>query len=250
LLADDDSGLTRARFRRQVLADFPSPVWSVPAAEAQAAGRTTAVGLRVAPAVDEQTKKKEPAASARKSAYDVAPIVGPGAAKFLADVPQGTPLETVPVPLGDWLADILPPGRKEPQEEDLERADARLRKFMPQGVVLRADLDAEHWLNYGLGESISVWFGGDDSIIAGPPVSVAAAFPGAGEMHLGGLLWPEAAARLAHTAFATREGVGRGQVILFADHPAYRRWIVESERLLQNAVLLGPGLGTRWSSPW
>jgi hypothetical protein len=37
---------------------------------------------------------------------------------------------------------------------------------------------------------------------------------------------------------------------MFAGHPAYRRWVVESERLLINAILLGPGLGTRWSSPW
>ena len=43
-------------------------------------------------------------------------------------------------------------------------------------------------------------------------------------MHLGGLLWPEAAGRLAHTAYATREGEGRGQVILFADDPGFRRW--------------------------
>jgi hypothetical protein len=39
-------------------------------------------------------------------------------------------------------------------------------------------------------------------------------------------------------------------VILFADHPAYRRWMVETERMLMNAILLGPGLGTRWSAAW
>ena len=89
-----------------------------------------------------------------------------------------------------------------------------------------------------------------DSLIAGAPVSVAARFPAIERLHLGGLLWPEAAARLAHTGYATREGLGRGQIILFADHPSYRRWVVESERMLVNAILLGPGLGTRWSSPW
>ncbi len=101
---------------------------------------------------------------------------------------------------------------------------------------LRTDLDEEFWLNYGLDPSISVWFGGNDSMIAEPPVSVAARFP--------------AVDRLANTGYATRETLGRGQVILFAGHPAYRRWVVESERLLLNAILLGPGLGTRWSSPW
>ncbi len=79
---------------------------------------------------------------------------------------------------------------------------------------------------------------------------MAARFPETDQIHLGGLLWPEGAARLANTGYATREALGRGQVILFADHPSYRRWMVESERMLINAILMGPGLGTRWSSPW
>ena len=128
--------------------------------------------------------------------------------------------------------------------------DARLRRMMPQGALLRAELDEDFWLAYGLPADITVWFGGDDPLIATPPVAVAAGFADQERLHLGGLLWPEAAARLARTAYATREGVGRGQVILFADHPGYRRWVVESERLLKNAILLGPGLGTRWSAPW
>ena len=55
---------------------------------------------------------------------------------------------------------------------------------------------------------------------------------------------------MAGTGYATRESIGRGQVILFADHPAYRRWMRDTERMLENAILYGPGLGTRWSSPW
>jgi hypothetical protein len=154
------------------------------------------------------------------------------------------------VPLDRWLQEVLPPGRKAPEDGDRQRADARLRGFMPQGALLRAELDEEFWLNYGLGAEATVWFGSDDSMIAAPPVRTAARFPDADRLHLGGLLWPEAAARLARTAYAVREGVGRGQVILFADHPVYRRWMRESERMFVNAVLLGPGLGTRWSAPW
>jgi hypothetical protein len=44
--------------------------------------------------------------------------------------------------------------------------------------------------------------------------------------------------------------VGRGQVILFAADPDYRGWTLATRRLLVNAVLYGPGLGTRWSTPW
>jgi len=249
MLADKETGLTKTRFRGQVLEEFSPPVWSIGPIEAQAAGRPVATGLRVEtpPSKEDGKKKPEPA---RQSPYDVAPLLGPGSLPFVAGHEQGTPLTESPVLLDDWLKEILPPGKKAPEETDRQAADRRLQRFMPQGAILPADLDEEFWLNFGLDASISVWFGGSDSMIAEPPVSVAARFPAIERMHLGGLLWPEAAARLAHTGYATREALGRGQVILFAGHPAYRRWVAESERLLVNAILLGPGLGTRWSSPW
>jgi hypothetical protein len=81
-------------------------------------------------------------------------------------------------------------------------------------------------------------------------VRVAARFADLERLHLGGLLWPEAAARLARTAYATRESLGRGQVILFSGDPVYRGWLPDTRRLLLNAILYGPGLGTRWSRPW
>ncbi len=251
MLADPETKLTKARFRAQDLEDFPPPVWSITAAEAEAAGRPTATGLRVV----EKKKAKDgdddaPAAVRDASPYDVAPILGAGARPFAAGYDEGTPLAGGPVAMAAWLKDVLPVGRQKPEEADLRRADARLRSFMPQGALLRVELDPEFWLDYGLGDDATVWFGSDDSIVAAPPVRTAARFGDIDHLHRGGLLWPEAAARLAQTAYAVREGVGRGQVILFADHPVYRRWMKESERLFVNAVLLGPGLGTRWSTPW
>ena len=55
---------------------------------------------------------------------------------------------------------------------------------------------------------------------------------------------------MSGTAYAVREAVGRGQVILFASAPTFRRWMTESERIFVNAVLMGPGLGTRWTAAW
>ena len=248
MLADKDSELTSTRFRGQLLDSFPPPVWSISAVEAEAAGRAVATGIRLVKESDEPGENDE--SSTRKSPYDVAPVLGAGASPFAEGQRQGTLLGGAPVQMEEWVAEILPPGSKEAGEEDLQAADRRLRKFMPQGAMLRADLDEEFWMNYSLGESISVWFGSGDSLIGAPPVAVAARFPAIDRLHLGGLLWPEAAARLAGTAYATRESRGRGQVILFADHPAYRRWMKETERMLMNAVLYGPGLGTRWSTPW
>jgi hypothetical protein len=45
-------------------------------------------------------------------------------------------------------------------------------------------------------------------------------------LRMSGLLWPEAADRLANAAYVTRESVGAGQLILFASDPTFaaRRW--------------------------
>jgi hypothetical protein len=64
-------------------------------------------------------------------------------------------------------------------------------------------------------------------------------------LRMSGLLWPEAAQRLASAAYVTREPVGAGQVILFADSPNFRASTLASARLLTNAIVYGPGLGAR-----
>ena len=256
MLAAKETELTRARFRVQALKKFPPPVWSIGAAEAERAGQPTATGLRLQstdlPENRESTKKNEKTilAPRQSSPYDVAPVLGPGAVPFTRGHQQGTPLAGNPIPMDKWLEEVLPPGMKAPDESAIKGADKRLRSFMPPGAMVRVDLDDEFWMNFGLGESITVWFGRGDTLVAAPPVAVAARFPDIDRLHLGGLLWPEAAARMAHTAYATREAVGRGQVILFANQPVYRRWMKESERMLMNAILFGPGLGTHWSTPW
>lgn len=248
LLADPKLELTRTRFRDEVVLRHPSPVWSLTADEVERAGRPAATGLRVAAAKDDKKDAKKP--EPRENLYDVAPLVGGGAEWFASRVDLGKPLANGPVPMDEWIQDVLPAGKLSPEESPLPAVDARLRRFMPSGALLNVDLDEEFWLDWGLDPRIAVWFGSRDPLIAEEGVRVAARFPAPDRMHLGGLLWPEAAARLAHTAFATREGVGRGQVVLFAENPVYRRWMKDSERMLVNAILLGPGLGARWSSPW
>jgi len=62
-------------------------------------------------------------------------------------------------------------------------------------------------------------------------------------LRMSGLLWPEAAGRLAGGAYVTREGLGRGQVILFADSPIFRGATRGTARLFTNAVVYGPGFG-------
>ena len=62
-------------------------------------------------------------------------------------------------------------------------------------------------------------------------------------LRLSGLLWPEAADRLANAAYLAREQVGAGQIILFASDPTQRGVALGTTRLFSNAVILGPGMG-------
>lgn len=62
-------------------------------------------------------------------------------------------------------------------------------------------------------------------------------------LRMSGLLWPEAADRIANTAYVTQESVGRGQIILFADNPTFRGASRGTSRLFLNAAVLGPGMG-------
>jgi hypothetical protein len=75
------------------------------------------------------------------------------------------------------------------------------------------------------------------------------ALPPGTEMHLrqSGLVWPEATHRIANTAYVTREGFGRGQIILFATSPTFRSAAQGTTRVFLNAVVYGPGLGATQS---
>jgi len=134
--------------------------------------------------------------------------------------------------------------------EELQRKDERLRVFMPRGAILRADLDQEHWLSSGIEDKVPVILYTDFAFMSKSPVETVARLACADSLRLSGLLWPEARERWAKTAYLTRESLGKGQVILFAFEPNFRGYFYGSERLLINAILFGPGLGTTRPAPW
>jgi len=253
-LAGKQQGLTETRLRSEALDRFPPVVLGTGPELAEQAGLFRAVGIRAPKKKDDdeegESKTKGDDAAAPDSPYDVAPILGAGARPFAEGVEQGTPAGKEPIDLAEWLGPFLPPGKSEPEQEDLERADARLRQFANRGVFLRVELDPELWLSWGMADEVSALARTSDALVAEPPVQVPARYAGVDRLHLGGLLWPETAGRRAHTAYATREAVGRGQVILFLSEPEFRGWTLGTRRLLMNAVLYGPGLGTRWPTPW
>jgi len=128
--------------------------------------------------------------------------------------------------------------------------DLLARKLHPQGAILKSDLDTDHWLAFGCRSFLPVLFNSGYALMAKDPVQVPARLTEAGTLRISGLLWPEARERLAETAWATREAKGNGQIILFLTQPNFRGYFRGSERLLLNAIYLGPGMGTRQTVEW
>ena len=154
-----------------------------------------------------------------------------------------------------------------PGADERRRRDAWQSKFMPSGALVSLRADTRHWLNAGGRSELTGLFSNSPIMMARLPVeaplrvgvfsesnarSAAAGLVGwspVPEGHdlyvrAGGLLWPEARDRVASAAYATRESVGRGQVILFAHPPAFRGAQLGTLRVLENALILGPGMGS------
>lgn len=134
--------------------------------------------------------------------------------------------------------------------EKLKRTDEWRRIFSPTGTFLAGTVNTEHWLGFSLHDKLPVMFRGSNAFMSKHPVTTVVRLADKDQLRLSGLLWPEAGQRLANTAYATVESVGRGQIILFATDPTYRMWLPCMQRLFLNATLLGPGMGASQPLPW
>ena len=134
--------------------------------------------------------------------------------------------------------------------EKLKRTDEWQRIFSPKGTFVTGIVDTEHWLGFGLEDKMPIMFAGNYAFMSRHPVATPVRLADKEHLRLSGLLWPEAKLRIADTAYATVESVGSGQIILFAADPTFRDWLPGAQRLLLNAVLLGPGMGTSAPVPW
>jgi hypothetical protein len=135
-------------------------------------------------------------------------------------------------------------------EKLLALQEERARLFAPQGAILQVILDPEHWLAYGMRKSVPVMVETSIALLSRDPVQAPGRYAEGSRLRFSGLLWPEARERIAGTAYVTREKKGRGQIILFAGEPVFRGGFRDSERLLINAIFLGPGFGATASVAW
>jgi hypothetical protein len=122
-----------------------------------------------------------------------------------------------------------------------------MRRFAPVGVFLRGVVDQEHWLAAGTGPELPVFYATGNAWLTKGSAPVRLADGPA--LRLSGLVWPEAAERLRLAAYVSVESVGAGQVIAFADDPVFRGYTLGTARLFSNALVYGPGMGTRVPVP-
>ncbi|MBU8933644.1 MAG: hypothetical protein KOO62_06520 [candidate division Zixibacteria bacterium] len=133
-------------------------------------------------------------------------------------------------------------------KEEAEELDRWNRRFRPRGVIMRADIDTEYWLAFGMRERVPVMAWSRNAFLADQSVTTVARFTSdKNRLRLSGLLWPEARERWAGTAYVTRERKGKGQIIMFAGAPNLRAHWHGTRKMFVNAVLYGPGFVSAFS---
>jgi hypothetical protein len=105
-------------------------------------------------------------------------------------------------------------------------------------------LDRTHWLTNGYERPrITVMLEGGTFFKLSKEGSNVGVFPSTGPLHRAGWAWPENTERLLRgTAFLVEEPLGGGHVILFSNEPMFRAWWRALDRLVLNAVILGPAM--------
>ncbi len=140
----------------------------------------------------------------------------------------------------------------EKKDDDLDarkRTDEIARKLAPRGAIVAVDVDVEHWLGFGCGPVVPALLNTDRAFVT-ETTRVPGRFAPPTRLRLSGLMWEEARARWGETVYAARDGSGSGQVILFASLPNFRGYYYGAERMLLNALFLGPGMGTATRVEW
>ncbi len=109
------------------------------------------------------------------------------------------------------------------------------------GVLVRADVDGEHWLGAGVAATLNVLIRGGDIYI---PIRMdkgvnVARFRAATDLVASGYLWDENRRQLAYKPFAVAQQSGRGYVIGFTQDPNVRAYLDGLNVIFMNAIFRG-----------
>jgi len=112
----------------------------------------------------------------------------------------------------------------------------------PPGSHFDVVLDRTHWLTHGYERPrLTVMFDGGTFLKLSKEGANVAVFPSTGLLHRAGFIFPENTERLLRgTSLLIEEPTGGGHVVLFNNEPLFRGWWRALDRLVMNAVLLGP----------
>lgn len=219
------AGLTECKLREAVLRDYPPLVFGRPAEVALADDFVGATGANIRRARSAgQPDWTRPVITASASGLPVESVAASG-------LPDRAPN------LLEWLQ------AQPASQSSLAAAAGLLRKYLPSGAYLRAELKPSHWLRYGVPSDVPVLFRETDALIADATLEVVGRFAAPKDLALSGLIWPEAVGYIAGTAYVVRERRAKGQMILFAADPVFRGYSLGTQRLLLNAVVFGTALG-------
>ena len=115
------------------------------------------------------------------------------------------------------------------------------------GVLVRAELDPDHWLAAGVAESVNVLVRGDRIFtpMKRDQGRNVARFAAADELLASGYIWDENRKQLAFKPFVVTQNRGRGMVVGFTEDPAVRAYLDGLNMLLLNAVLRAPSYSSK-----
>ena len=110
------------------------------------------------------------------------------------------------------------------------------------GAMFDAVLDQTHWLTLGVGQPrVTALVEGGDFLRLSKQGTNVAVFPRTGAFYRAGFTWAGNTERLLrNTALVVEEPLGQGHVVLFQNEPAFRGWVRNMDRLVLNALVLGP----------
>lgn len=109
------------------------------------------------------------------------------------------------------------------------------------GVLVRADVDPDHWLGAGVASTVNVLVRGPDiytpmRLDKGVNVGV---FREADELLASGYLWEQNRKQLAYKPFAVAQPTGRGFVVAFTQDPNVRAYLDGLNVIFMNAIMRG-----------
>ena len=137
--------------------------------------------------------------------------------------------------------------RTQPEDDMLAATSPSANNAAPislPGTHFDVVLDRTHWLTGGYeNPRVTVMLDGSTFFKLSKDGANVGVFPATGKLHRAGWAWPDNTERLLKgTAFLIEEPIGDGHLVLFANEPMFRGWWRALDKLVLNAIVLGPAM--------